>query len=94
MTSKNLNNHKSFQYNYSTNKLTTVEFDILIENGKKVAKNITLTSNWRVYYPKNPQISLTPQGEYGFFENGVWRTNGDIQQMIKRIHQIVEEDKD
>ncbi|WP_396166795.1 hypothetical protein [Flavobacterium sp.] len=53
-----------------------------------------MTSNWRVYYPKNPQISLNSQGEYGFFENGILITNGDIQQMIKRIHQIAEETKD
>ena len=53
-----------------------------------------MTSNWRVYYPKNPQISSNSQGEYGFFENGILITNGDIQQMIKRIHQIAEETKD
>lgn len=91
MKSKNTNIHKSIQYNYSTKRSTNVEFDIFVENGKKVIKNITLTSNWRVYYPKNPQISLNSQGEYGFFENGILITNGDIQQMIKRIHQIVEE---
>ena len=86
-----INSHKIFQYNFTKEKYIIVEFDILAESGKKVAKNITLTSNWRVYYPKNPQIGLSPQGEYGFFENGVLSTNGDIQQMIKRIHQIIEE---
>ena len=86
---------KSFQYNHGKNKLTTVQFDIVVVNGKKLASNIIVTSNWRVYYPKNPQISMNPRrGEYGFFENGVWSTNGHIQQMIKRIHNILEETKD
>jgi hypothetical protein len=85
---------KSFQYNHGKNKLTTVQFDIVVVNGEKSANNISVTSNWRVYYPKNPQISMSPRGEYGFFENGVWSTNGDIQQMIKRIHKIIEESKD
>jgi hypothetical protein len=83
--------HKSFQYNYSNTRSTNVEFDIIVENGKKVALNIKLTSNWRVHYPLNPQISSNSHGEYGFSENGVFITNGDIQQMIKRIHQMVEE---
>jgi hypothetical protein len=91
MKSKSTNTHKSIQYNYDKKRSTNVEFDVLVENGKKVVKNITLTSNWRVYYPKNPQISSNSQGEYGFFENGILITNGDIQQMIKRIHQIAEE---
>lgn len=94
MKSKGTNTHKIFQYNYSKKRTTDVEFDILVENGKKVAKNITLTSNWRVYYPKNPRISKNSRGEFGFFENDVFSTNGDIQQIIKRIRQIVEEAKD
>lgn len=94
MTGKNINPHKRFHYNYSKNKSTNVEFDIVLENGKKVAKNIILTSNWRVYYPKNPQIQINAQGEYGFAENGVFSTNGDIQQMIKHIHQIIKEAKE
>jgi hypothetical protein len=88
-----INTHKSFQYNFTKKKYTIVEFDIHIESGKKVAKNITLTSNWRAHYPKNPQISSNSQGEYGFLENGIFITNGDIQQMIKRI-QIIEEAQD
>ena len=84
-----------FQYNYSKKTSTIVEFDIVIEGGKRVAKNITFTSNWRVYYGNNPQIISNSKGEYGFSENGVFMTNGDIQQMIKRIFQIVvDEDKD
>jgi|GEM_PF-2938721 len=94
MKNRNTNTHKSFQYNYDKKKTTNVDFDILEENGKKVVTNIKLTSNWRVYYPNNPQISITSRGEYGFFEDGVLSTNGDIQQIIKRIHQIVEEAKD
>jgi len=85
---------KSIQYNHGKNKVTTVQFDILIVNGKKLASNIIVTSNFRIYYPKNPQISLSDKGEYGFFENGVHSTNGDIQQMIKRIHKILEDSKD
>lgn len=84
---------KTFQYNHGKNKLTTVQFDIVFVNGKKFATNIIVTSNWRVYYPKNPQISMNPRGEYGFLENGVHSTNGDIQQMIKRIHKTLEETK-
>jgi hypothetical protein len=83
--------NERFEYNHGKNKLTTVQFDIVIENGKKVAKKIIVTSNWRVYYPKNPQISKNDRGEYGFFENGILSTNGDIQQIIKRIHKIIEE---
>ncbi|MCP9767472.1 hypothetical protein EGI22_06080 [Lacihabitans sp. LS3-19] len=85
---------KSVQYNHGKNKLTTVQFDIVIVNGKKLASNIIITSNFRLYYPKNPQIRLDPKAGYGFFENGVFSTNGDIQQIIKRIHKIVEETKD
>jgi hypothetical protein len=85
---------KSFQYNHGKNKLTTVQFDIVFVNGKRLANNIIVTSNWRVHYPKHPQISLNPKGEYGFLENGVYSTNGDIQQIIKRIHNILEETKD
>jgi hypothetical protein len=85
--------HKSFQYDFGKKKSTIVEFDIVVEGGKKIAKNITLTSNWRAHYPNNPQISSTPQGEYGFSGDGVIITNGDIQQMIKRIFQIVNEVK-
>ena len=54
---------KSFQYNHGQNKLTTVQFDIVVVNGKKLANNIIVTSNWRVYYPKNPQISMSDRGE-------------------------------
>jgi len=84
---------KSFQYNYSKKRSTIVEFDIVEEEGKKVAKNLTLTSNWRAYYHNNPQIAFI-QNEYGFSENGVFMTNGDIQQIIKRIFQIVDEAED
>lgn len=93
MKNQNTDTHKSFQYNYNNKRTTNVDFDILVENGKKVVKNIILTSNYRVYYPKNPQISINVQGEFGFFDNGVFETNGDIQQMIKRIHQMIEEAK-
>ena len=89
-----MNNQRIFQYNYSSKRSTVVEFKIIVENGKKVPKNITLVSNWRVSYPKNPEISLNSEHEYGFSENDVFVTNGDIQQIIKRIYQIVEEDKD
>ena len=80
MKSKSTNTHKIFQYNCSENRSTHIEFDIILENVKNVAKNIILTSNWRVYYPKNPQIKKNFQGEYGFFENDVFSTNGDIEQ--------------
>jgi hypothetical protein len=93
MKSKDTNTRKGFQYSYNKKRSTRVEFDIFKENGRKVAKNITLASNWRAYYPENPQISSNPQGEYGFSGNGVFITNGDIQQMIKRIYQVIEEDK-
>jgi hypothetical protein len=93
MKNKSTKTHYSFLYNYSEKRSTVVEFDILIENGKKVARNIMLTSNWRAYYPKNPRIILNSQDEYGFFENDVFITNGDIQQMIKRICRIVVEVK-
>lgn len=83
-----------FHYNHGKNRLTTVQFDIVFLNGKKLANNIIVTSNWRVHYPKNPQISMNARGEYGFFENGVHSTNGDIQQIIKRIHKIIDETKD
>ncbi len=85
---------KSFQYNHGKDKVTNVQFDIVFANGKKVANNIVVTSNFRIHYPKNPKITLNPKGEYGFFENDVFSTNGDIQQIIKRIHKIVEETKD
>ncbi len=88
------NSHRSFQYNYNKNNFTVVEFDIIIENGKKVAKNITLTSNSRLYLPSNPQISTNSRDEYGFSEGGVFRTNGDIQQMIFRILKILDETTD
>jgi len=80
---------KSFQYNYSQKKSTNVEFDIILQNGKNVARNIKITSNFRVYYPENPEIRLS--GDVcGFYENGVFITNGDIQQIIKRICQAIE----
>lgn len=79
-----------FQYNFSKNRSTLVEFDIGIIDGNKVAMNIKLTSNWRAYYPKNPKIHITPKGEYCFSENEVLMTNGDIQQMILRINRIIE----
>ena len=91
---KNINSHKSFQYNYGKNKVTIVEFDIIYKLGKKVPNNISLTSNWRVHYPKNPEITLNSNGEYGFFDHGIFCTNGDIQQMIKRIFQIINETED
>lgn len=93
MNSKDLNTHKSFQYNYDKKRSTIVEFDVCNENGRKVPKNITLTSNWRAYYPEKPLISSNSQGEYGFSGNGVFITNGDIQQIIKRIYQAIEKDK-
>ena len=92
MNRRSVITRKSFQYDYSKKRSTIVEFDIVEEGEKKVAKNITLTSNWRAYYHNNPQISFnTREGEYGFSENGVFMTNGDIQQMIKRIFQIIDE---
>ena len=90
---KGKNIHKSIQYNHDKEKLTNIEFDIVYENGKKIAKNIALKSNWRVYYPNNPEINSNSQGEYGFIANNVFSTNGDIQQMIKRILQCIEEYK-
>ena len=91
MSERNNITHKSFQYDFGNQKSTIVEFDVVIEGGKKVIKNITLTSNWPAHYPTNPQISSLSKGEYGFSANGVVETNGDIQQMIKRIFQIVDE---
>jgi hypothetical protein len=82
---------KKFQYNYSKKRSTIVEFDIVEEKGKIVANNITLTSNFRTHFPDNPLISLTPKGEFAFNANGVLITNGDIQQIIKRIFLIVNE---
>ena len=93
MRERNNISHKSFQYDYDKKKSSTVEFDIVEEDGKNVVKNITLTSNWRNHYPKNPQIITFSKGEYGFAENGVAITNGDIQQIIKRIFQIVDRAK-
>ena len=84
----------SFEYNHGKNKLTKVQFDIHFKNGKKQAFNITVTSNWRLHYPKNPEINISERGEYGFFGNGVFSTSGDIQQIIRRIHKIIEESKD
>jgi hypothetical protein len=83
--------NKSFQYNHGKNKVINVQFDISFFNGKKMASNIILTTSWKAYYPKNPLIINNPRGEYGFLENGVFCTNGDIQQIIKRIHNILEE---
>lgn len=83
----------SFEYNHGTNKLTKVQFDIHFKNGEKQAFNITVTSNWRVHYPKNPEINTNERGEYGFFENTVFSTDGDTKLLIKRIHKIIEESK-
>jgi hypothetical protein len=94
MKSRNHKTHINFQYNYDKKRITEVDFDVLLENGKKVVTNIVLKSNWRVYYPKNPQIRISAKGQYGFFEDGVLSINGDIQQIIKRIHQMVEEAKE
>ena len=92
MTSIGKNIHRSFQYNFNEKNYLIVEFDIQVESGKKIAKNITLKSNWGIHFPKNPEINYSSsRGEYGFYENGVWSTNGDIQQIIKRIQQIIEE---
>jgi len=93
MNRRNAVTRKSFQYDYNKQRSTIVEFDIVEEGGKKAAKNITLKPNWRAYYHKNPQISLN-KGEYGFSENGIFMTNGDIQQMIKRIFEIIDESED
>ena len=80
----------SFEYIYSKKRTTIVEFDIKSDNGKSSATNIQLKSNWRDHYPKNPTIAINSNGEYGFYENGVLITNGDIQQIIKRINSIIE----
>lgn len=93
MKSKRLNNIESFQYNYDSKRTTNVEFEVISEDGNKVPKNIKLISNWTVNYPNNPQINLNSKGEYGFSENGVFITNGDIQQIIIRILQIVDDAK-
>jgi hypothetical protein len=85
---------KTFQYDFGKKRSTIVEFDIVGEGKRKVPKNITLTSNWRAHYPNNPQITSNPQGEFGFSGDGVIITNGDIQQMIKRIFQIISEIED
>lgn len=88
---KEKNTRKRFEYSFSKKKSTIVEFDIGFENGKKVATNITLTSNWRSHYPENPKIATNPNGEHGFQDGGVISTNGDIQQMIKRIERLIAE---
>ena len=94
MNKRNISIHQRFQYYYNKKKSTIIEFDIIEEDGKNVVKNITLTSNWRVHYPKNPQITSNPQGEYGFSGDGfIMQTNGDIRQIIKKIFQIVDEVK-
>lgn len=84
---------RSFQYNFGKKKSTIVEFDIVDTGGEKIVKNITLKSNWRDYYPIKPQIITNTRGEYCFSSGGVEITNGDIQQMIKRIFQIINEIK-
>lgn len=78
----------SFEYKFSSKKSITVEFEISNSKGKRIAQNIKLISNWGAHYPKNPTIKRDSNGQYGFFENGVLVTNGDIQQIIKRIHQM------
>lgn len=83
--------HKSFKYSYDRKRTTNVDFDITEENGKKVANNIALISNWRAHYPQNPEIGKNARGEYVFIENGCWTTNGDMQQIIKRIPRMVDE---
>lgn len=83
--------HKSFKYSYDRKRATNVDFDITEENGKKVAKNIELISNWRAHYPQNPEIGKNARGEYVFIEKGCWTTNGDMQQIIKRILRMVDE---
>jgi hypothetical protein len=92
--SKNSITHKSFKYDYSKKRSTNVEFDVIDLLGKKMPVNIILSSNWRAYHPKNLQISLNSRGEYGFLENGVTTTNGDIQQIIKRILELANEAED
>ncbi|ANE50906.1 hypothetical protein SY85_10725 [Flavisolibacter tropicus] len=71
---------------------------LLVQPQHKAKRNTnngvkTLISNWQAYHPEKPQISLNSLGEYDFSENGVFITNGDMQQIIKRIHQVIEEDK-
>jgi hypothetical protein len=51
-----------------------------------------LTPNCRSYYPDNPATSFS-NGEYGFLTKKGFITNGDIQQMIRRIFQIFDEEK-
>jgi len=85
----NNKSHKRFVYDFSKKRQTIVEFDIGFLNGEKVAKNIKLTSNWRANYPKAPIIAKNGRGENGFSENGIHITNGDIQQMIMRIENIL-----
>ena len=85
-----MNTYKSFQYNYDKKRVVNVDFDIFWDRGEKVVRNIKLSPNWRIHLPRNPRISKDIRGEYRFVEDGIWMTNGDIQQIIKRILQIVE----
>ena len=86
--------HKTFEYNFDHKRSTTVEFDIVEDQSGRVAKNVTLISNWRINYPKNVEIRLSDnRDEYGFYGEGIgFFTNGDIQQIIRKIIRITQED--
>jgi len=81
---------KSFKYVLNKKNHTQVDLEILVVNGQKTISKITLLSNWRAHYPENPKIVKSPKGELAFEKNGLIITNGDITQMIKKIHDIVE----
>lgn len=81
---------RSFKYHFSKTRSTIVEFDVEYVRGRKIATNITFNSNWRAHYPEKPEIAMGEKGQYGFQKGKVWMTNGDIQQMIIRIHRILD----
>lgn len=91
MKEKNENTTRDFEYVFTKKRTTKVEFEVDFIDGKIKPKNIKLISNWRAHYPLNPKIELNSTGEYGFYENGTFMTNGDIQQIIKRINSILKE---
>ena len=91
MKEKNKNTTRSFEYVFAKKRTTKVEFEVELINGKIKANNIKLISNWRAHFPISPKIELNSNGEYGFYENGTFITNGDIQQIIKRINSILKE---
>ena len=94
LKSKSTITRKSFHYKYSETKIVTIDFDIVQVSGKKLVQNITMTSNWCSYIAKHPELALDDRGKFGFYVDGTYIWNGDYQQMIKRIIQIVDETED